>query len=415
VKTPEIANAWETRPAAASSTSDPDLPAIGRARVAVICDFLEEHWPSMDLAGDMLCRYLAENGGAGFVPAQMRPSLHRRFSRLPFLPRRLARNADLLINRFGDYPLWLRGKRRDYDLFHLVDHSYGQLIHGLPPRRTVVTCHDLDTFRCLLEPEREMRPGWFRAMTRRILGGFRQAAHVIAVSEATRSDLLRHGLFPPERISVVHNGVHPSCSALPDLKADAEAARLLPGDRPGAVSLLNVGSTLPRKRLDWLLRVFAAVRQQIPEARLVRVGGGFTKMQLQLASKLGVERSIVILPFLDRNILAAVYRRAAVLLHTAEAEGFGLPILESMACGCPVVASDVAVLREVGAAAATYCRLDNLDDWKATVTGLVRERTQDPRAWELRRQRGVAQSARFTWAENARQTAAVYRKILEND
>src|SRR5207344_1409063 len=78
-------------------------------------------------------------------------------------------NMDRLINRLWEYPRWL-GKRIDqYDLFHVADHSYSQLIHVLPADRTGVFCHDLDTFRCLLDPKSDPRPRWFRAMARRIL------------------------------------------------------------------------------------------------------------------------------------------------------------------------------------------------------------------------------------------------------
>jgi len=77
-------------------------------------------------------------------------------------------NADRLLNRFWDYPRWLRPRVRDFDLFHLVDQSYSQLVHELPAHRTVVTCHDLDTFRSVFEPDKEPRSMVFRAMSRRI-------------------------------------------------------------------------------------------------------------------------------------------------------------------------------------------------------------------------------------------------------
>src|SRR4029077_4446795 len=147
------------------------------------------------------------------------------------------------------------------------------------------------------------RPRWFRDMTQRVLDGFRRAAHVIAVSAATREELLRHGLFPAERISVVPNGVHPSCSPVPDAATDAAAARLLPGGASDTIWLLNVGSTLPRKRLDVLLRVFAAIRRELPAARLVRVGG-FTAAHCRLSAELKVEDAVVTLPFLEREVLA---------------------------------------------------------------------------------------------------------------
>src|SRR5579863_8016755 len=124
-------------------------------RVAVICDFLEEQWPSMDLNGDLLHQFLVKNHADTIQAVQVRPEFRRRITRLPLFPKPLARNADRLANRFLDYPRWLTRHRREFDLFHLVDHSYSQLVHRLPPQRTIVTCHDLDTFRCLLEPAQE--------------------------------------------------------------------------------------------------------------------------------------------------------------------------------------------------------------------------------------------------------------------
>ena len=399
---------------AARAETPNDVPAGTRPiRVAVVCDFLEEQWPSMDLAGDMLCRYLPDENDL-VSATQLRPALRRRCARFPLIPSRHAWNADRLINRFADYPRWLRTEARDYDLFHVVDHSYSQLIASLPRGRAVVTCHDLDTFRCLLEPEKEDRPRWFRAMARRILEGFRQAAHVIAVSAATRADIIRHHLFAEEQVTVVHNGVHPSCSPLPDPEADAVVARLLPNSEE-VTWLLNVGSTQPRKRLDVLLHVFAGVLRRIPGARLVRVGGGFTAEQFRLAAELKVEHALVILPFLERETLAAVYRRAALLLHTAEAEGFGLPLVEAMACGCTVAATDLPVLREVGGTAAVYCGFADLDGWTETLAGLIRERKDQPEHWQFRRHSALAHAARFSWLENARQTARIYQKVLKND
>src|ERR1035438_10750399 len=116
----------------ASGYARPDVDRAGSPmRVAVICDFLEERWPSMDLAGDMLCRYLADNHGDVAV-TQIRPPLRARLAGAPFFPRKAALNSDRLLNRFFDYASHLRSRRRDYDLFHVIDHSYSQLVHSLP-------------------------------------------------------------------------------------------------------------------------------------------------------------------------------------------------------------------------------------------------------------------------------------------
>jgi glycosyltransferase involved in cell wall biosynthesis len=134
---------------------------------------------------------------------------------------------------------------------------------------------------------------------------------------------------------------------------------------------------------------------------------------MKLIRELKLERAVVNLPFLERDVLAAAYRRATLLLHTAEAEGFGLPLIEAMACGCPVVASDLPVLREVGGAATSYCPVADVSAWKCTVLHLLQERLAHPSAWQLRCQEGLSWAARFSWVETARQTAQIYRNVMQ--
>ncbi|MBW3655924.1 MAG: glycosyltransferase family 4 protein [Gemmatimonadetes bacterium] len=342
------------------------------------------------------------------------PSMRWRMRALPVLrTRRAAENADRLINRFWDYPRHLRRRRGEFDLFHLVEQSYGQVLGELPAERTVVTCHDLENFRSVLEPERDPRPAWFRRMAEAQLTGVRTAARVLCVSQAVRDELLRHGLADPERVSVVPNGTHPACSPDPEPVADAEALRLLGPVRTDRVDLLHVGSTVPRKRIDVLLRVFAAVRRELPGTRLVRVGGPFTPVQERLARDLDVHDAVVVLPFLRRDVLSAVYRRAALALQTSDAEGFGLLVTEAMACGTPVVASDLPVMREVGGPAAAYCPVGDVGAWSHAVAALLAERSRDPGGWAERRRAGLARAALFSWEENANRVVQVYRDVLE--
>ncbi len=398
----------------AAGPASPSAPASRPVRLAVICDFLEEKWPSMDLNGDLLCQFLARQHAREFDVHQVRPNFHRRITRIPALPRAAAWNVDRLTNRFVDYPLWLRKHLRDFDLFHVVDHSYCQLLHYLPPKSSIVTCHDVDTFRCLLEPGQEKRSRWFQAMTGRILSGFRRAAHVICNSQATRDQLLHYRLFPATRLTVIHSGVHPAFTPLADPNADAEARRLLGPGAPDEIRLLSVGSTIPRKRMDVLLRVFAEVRKQFPSARLLRVGGPFTEPQQQLARGLGVEERVLVLPFITREVLAAVYRQASLLIQPSEAEGFGMPLGEAMACGLPVVATDLAALREVGGSACQYCPVGDVSAMAAAIGLLLRERSQlDSQHSESKRQQALAQAARYSWTENASRTVEVYRQVLE--
>ena len=317
-----------------------------------------------------------------------------------------------MVHRYWDYPNLLRRQAAGCDVYHIVDHSYGHLVHELPPERTVVTCHDLDTFRCILDPAREPRSKLFRQMTRRILSGLRKAARITCDSYATRNGLIAHDLCAPERAIVIPNGIDIFCSPEANEEADREAATLLaPRDQP-SINLLHVGSVIPRKRIDILLRVVAKVRQELPGVRLIRAGGGFTAEQKSLVRDLGLEDAVLVLPHLNRALVAAVYRRADLVLQPSEAEGFGLPVAEAMACGTPVVATDLPVLREVGGEAAVYCPMGQVDSWRDAILNLLVERSSQPDRWNLRRRTGIDRAAQFTWTNYARRMAAIYRDLV---
>ena len=387
--------------------------------VAIISDLVEEGWPSMDLASDMLIREL-DNLGTDVSASRIRPPMRRRFSSdveggrsatadhsaMPLL-----HNADRVLNRFWDYPNLLRRCRHRFDVFHVVDHSYAQLVHHLPPERTVVTCHDLDTFRSLLEPSVEPRSRLYRSMVRRILGGLQKAALVVCVTHVVRDEMLAYGLVPDDRVLVSHNGVHPSCSPEPEPEADRAAEHLLGPSDARVVEILHVGSTIPRKRIDTLLRVFANFREVVPQARLIRVGGAFTAPQIEQMRHLAIGDAVAVLPPLERDVLAAVYRRATLLLLPSEREGFGLPIVEAMACGCPVIASDLSVLREVGGDVARYCGVGDVSGWSDAVLGLYRERERDPEMWRARRNAGIDHSSQYTWSRHAQRMVELYQRL----
>ena len=379
-------------------------------RVAVVCDLREENWPSMDLVADSVLRELGNGHFESVSATRILPAMRRRLTNNGDASGKRF-NADRLLNRFRDYPRTLRKVSNDFDVFHIVDHSYAQLVHELPAERTVVTCHDLDTFRCLIEPEKERRSPLFKAMARRVMKGMQRAARLTCDSAATRDAILTHKIVEPDRLVVIPNGVHPAFSSASDLSQDAEIAKLLGPVDETTIDFLHVGSTIERKRIDTLLKVFAEVRKEFSRARLIRAGGSFTSEQSALAAQLGIADSIVVVPHLDTAQLAAVYRRAALLLLTSEREGFGLPVIEAMASGTPVVASDLPVLREVAENAATFVPFADIEAWRKALVELINERATDSVAWERRVESGIRQSAKFSWAEYARRMVDVYREV----
>jgi glycosyltransferase involved in cell wall biosynthesis len=152
------------------------------------------------------------------------------------------------------------------------------------------------------------------------------------------------------------------------------------------------------------------VKARRPRVRLLKAGGSLTEQQRDLLRSLGLEGDVVALPFLQSAELAALYRRAALVLVTSEREGFGLPVIEAMACGTPVIATDLPVLREVGGDAAVYAALGDVDGWRKAVLGLLAEGA-DSRLRDLERRKRLEQASRFRWDRHAAAMAAIYREL----
>jgi glycosyltransferase involved in cell wall biosynthesis len=380
-------------------------------RVAIVSDLREERWHSMDLVAEMLLLNLKAPDLRVVDPTELRPVMTRRFSRLPLPFHRAAETADRIANRVWDYPRWLESRRDDFDIFHVVDHSYANLVQVLPANRTIVTCHDLDAFQGVLPGS---RGGTMvsRALAPRLLEGMKAAARIVCVSQAARDQLLSHDIVNPSRVTVIPNGVHPTCTHRPDPRGDREAEELLGPVTDDAVELLHVGSTIARKRIDVLLETTAILTRSWPNLRLIRVGDTFTSAQERQVRQLGLADSVRVLPFVDRRVLAAVYRRATMLLQPSDREGFGLPVAEAMASGTPVVASRIPALVEVGGKAATYCAVGDVPAWVAAISELLDERAAASNDWRERCTASLAQGHRFSWREHARRMTVLYRDLL---
>jgi glycosyltransferase involved in cell wall biosynthesis len=357
----------------------------------------------MDLTAAMLVE-AASRIAPDVSAVRVLPPFARLFSRLSFLGRaRPAFNADRLWNRMLRYPRHARRLAGDFDAFHVADHSYAQLVHALPARRTGVFCHDLDAFRCLLEPERDPRPAWFRAVARRVLSGLRRAAVVFHNSRTVGDEILRHDLVPQEHL------VHAPLGVAPEFRP-APAGEPLPGGVAPGAYLLHVGSCIPRKRIDSLLATFAGARAARPGLRLVQVGGEWTGEQQALIARLGIGDALMQLRGIDRSSLAVLYRGAALVLQPSDAEGFGLPVVEALACGAPVLSSDIPVLREVGGEAVLYCSAGDVVAWGRTATAVLSGSLPVPPVSAR-----LAQAARFSWEAQARVIVGAYRDLLARE
>jgi glycosyltransferase involved in cell wall biosynthesis len=372
--------------------------AGGRLDMAVLLDAAEENWPSMDLAGEMLIDQWRSNHASRVDVRAMTIAVPRLVRRLPpMAARRSALNADRALARYVAYPLRALAARRPRRLFHVVDHSYAQLVHSLPAARTGVYCHDLDAFRPILAPALAggvpRRSRWFRALAHVLAAGLRSAAIVFHNTREVGRELESQGLVPRSRLVHAPLGVAPEFSAEPDPGDGASGVLASVADQ---AFVLHVGSGIARKRIDVLFEVFARLREKRPALRLVQQGAELTPEQRVLAARLGIAEALVQPPRLTRRTLAGLYRRASVVLVPSDAEGFGIPVIEALACGTAVVASDIPVLREVGGDAVLFAPPGDVPAWTRAVDGAL-DRTSAVPTEARRRER----AATFTWERHA--------------
>jgi glycosyltransferase involved in cell wall biosynthesis len=375
---------------------------MSRLRLAVICDYPEENWHSMDLCADMLIEYLQLEHSHSFEILKVCPKFQPRLQLLPWLgKKKAAYNFDRLINRFWDYPNYLKTRVKDFDLFHIADHTYSQMAHVLPSDRTGIFCHDIDAFRSILEPNKEPRPIWYRAMSERILSGLQKANVVFFSTLEVKKQIEHFQIIDSERLIQAIYGISE------DFSPDSSSPLLDTVKKITKPYLLHVGSCIPRKRIDVLLDVFARVKSLYPEFKLVKVGGEWTEEQRSQIQALNLENSIIHLQNLERTEIADLYRQAIAVLVTSEAEGFGLPAIEALACGAVVIANDIPVLQEVGGEASIYCPISDLSAWVDKIAHVINQSEQVPNL-DMR----LAQAQKYSWSNHAEIVARAFLKLV---
>jgi len=269
---------------------------------------------------------------------------------------------------------------------------------------TVVSMFDLNFLR-LRENWRAGRRATYLSLVVQAPIAARQATRIITLSETSARDIARLLRAPPHKIAVVPAAPRDTFRDLPGARAVARARESY------GRFFLSVGVLAPQKNLARVLAAFA--RLDDGATRLVLAGrpaGAYAEAVLRpLARELGVEGRVVFAGATSDDELRALYHAAEALVFPSLGEGFGLPIVEAMACGCPVVTSNLSSMPEVAGDAALLVDPHDV----ASIAQALRSLLRDPALRAALVARGSARAARYTWDEAARGTLRVYEQAMD--
>ncbi|MBC7262741.1 MAG: glycosyltransferase family 4 protein [Chloroflexi bacterium] len=312
---------------------------------------------------------------------------------------------------FQHRPLWTPSHHRFEQITLPLELATGKMdvLHSpdfIPPfrrnYRSVITIHDLAFL---------LYPQFLTRESARYYGQIDQAVRhtdaIIAVSESTKRDVMRLLGVPADKIVVVYEAANPIFRPISNAELVQWVGRRY---RIGGDFILFVSTIEPRKNVSTLLRAYhRLLRDYRPSVKLVLAGatGWLFQDVLDLVAELGLRDDVLFLGHVTAEELLWLYNAARVLVHPAFYEGFGLTPLEAMACGTPVIVSNVSSLPEVVGDAGLFVAPEDVEGWTVAIWRVLSE--ADLRA-QLR-EKGLRRARVFSWKRAALQTLEVYRRV----
>jgi glycosyltransferase involved in cell wall biosynthesis len=321
---------------------------------------------------------------------------------------RLAAKWLAYIDKYILFPFQLRKKLSAHpEVVHICDHSnavYAKRCAGAP---VLVTCHDLLAVRGGLGEQTDTPASTTGRMLQRwIISGLRRANALVCVSQATAQDAKRlvNRANSRRQISVVYLGLN-----FPYRKLEPETARArlvkIAAVNVDLPFILHVGSNLRRKNREGVLRIFARGQGQW-NGQLVFAGDLLTPQLWALAAELGVSNRVIQIENPADEVLETLYNCALALLYPSRFEGFGWPVIEAQACGCPVVCSNAGPLPEAAGDAGLFHDVDDEVGFAADVLRLTHRTERE--AWS---EKSLRNAERFSTDKMISQYIDIYRQL----
>ena len=305
-------------------------------------------------------------------------------------------------------PFFVKKNIRKDSIVHLTSQTVAYMLNFFKPRKTVVTCYDLIPYVYLHEEASLLR----RFMIKSWVKGLKKADRILAISEYTKRDVIKRLGYPKEKIFVAYPAV--DHSRYKKLKKDKEIAKKY-NISSDSFNIIYVGNEEPRMNVELIIQSIAELKKQNKKIRFIKVGTpnseGRRQVLLKLIRNLNLKNEIVFTDHVDEKDIPQLYNLVDVLVYPLAYAGFGLPPLEAMACGCPVITSNTSSLPEVVGNAAIIIKLTNSKELTNALLNLIEN--QDIRK-ELSK-KGINQSKKFTWEKCAEQTLKCYESLNKNE
>jgi len=322
-------------------------------------------------------------------------NLFQYLSELSDFNTRLFKPKDLHIPLAGKYiTFWVYypfvARRQKADINHIIDHSLSHLINSFNTKNTVITCHDLIG----LEVPASI-PFWKRRIFwGNVIKNISRARKIIAGSQYTKNDILKYSSYKSNDIVVIYQGISTKFRPI----GKDNIAERFKFNKP---AILHVGHDNFYKNVEGLIKAIALLKEKV---LLVKVGP-ISRRQSRMLRRLKID--FVQFVDLSEEELVQVYNAADLLVYPSWHEGFGFPVLEAMACGCPVICSNTGSLPEVASGAAIMVSPDD-------ISGIAKAIERAMGSRDIRQElmgKGFKQAKMFSWEKAALETADLYRKI----
>jgi glycosyltransferase involved in cell wall biosynthesis len=285
------------------------------------------------------------------------------------------------------------------DVNHVIDHGYGHLLHSLCKEKSIVTFHD-----SVVNKLDEI--SWrTRLSVRYSFLALRKAARIITDSKLSRNDFLNLVHFPDEKVQVIYPGVDAAFRVLPD-RAELRERYNLPHS-----FILHVGNNLPYMNVDCVLLTLEHLVKKGLDISLIRVGDFLTKKQEAFVNQANLSTRVIQLGTIQLEKLVVIYNCAALLVYVPLYAGFGLPPLEAMACGTPVICSNRGSLPEITGDAGFMIDPEN----HLLVAEAAIRLLADRELQEMYRARGFKQARLYSWDKTAAEVLSVYRSVHQEN